>query len=98
MTVAAQAQKALDMKKLNLPPKPAVVAIEVEDYVDWTGEDALRVYVILKDDTPDEELTGDAMIQLKSAIRERLRSHGIKQFAYVRLFSESVRRPEQIEE
>jgi hypothetical protein len=98
MTVAAKAQQALDMKKLDLPDKPQVAAIEVEDYVDWAGDEALRVYVILKDDTRDEELTGDSVIQLKSAIRDRLLSQGIREFPYIRLFSESVRRPEQIQE
>ncbi|MBW3541908.1 MAG: hypothetical protein KY476_16690 [Planctomycetes bacterium] len=98
MTVAKKAQKLLDPRKLDLPPAPRVVAIEVEDYVDWAGDDALRIYVTIPDDTRDEELTGENGLQLKDAIYDRLLAHGIELFPYVRLRTESERREELAEQ
>ena len=98
MPVAENMRDALDLTRLELPASPKVVAIEVEDYVDWSGDDALRVYVILSDDTDEFRLTGDEVLQLKSAIRYSLRSHGIELFPYVRLVKESERRAEPLVE
>lgn len=94
MTMAKKAGKLLNPKSLDLPSRPKVVGIDVEDYVDSAGEEALRVYVIIRDGTRDEELTGESGLQMKRAIRERLQQHGIPLFPYVLYQTESQRRDE----
>ena len=68
-----------------------VVRIEAEEYIDFDGEDALRVTVILDESVSaeDESVTGEDVLNLKGAIRERLRENGITEFAYVYLTKES---------
>jgi hypothetical protein len=70
MTIAEQAKFILDPKKLKLPDRPPIEAIEVEEIYDWEGERALRVQLILSDDTTDEDLTGTSGLQLNLAVRE----------------------------
>jgi len=77
------------LRKLSLPLP--VVDIEVEDYVDADGEDALRVTVILDERTEDRSLTGRAVIQLKEAIHDRLLQQGVTVFPYVFLTKASER-------
>jgi hypothetical protein len=83
MTVVEKARIALDPKKLKLPPRPKIDDIQVEEYADWEGEDALRVQVILAEDTTDDDLTGESAIDLKSAIHDALLAQGIEEFPYV---------------
>jgi hypothetical protein len=83
MTTVEQARILLDPKKLKLPNRPQIAAIEVGEYVSWTGDEGLRVQVILSENTTDEDITGEAVIAIKSAIRAALRSQGIEDFAYV---------------
>lgn len=94
MTVSKQAARLLAPKGLDLPSAPRVLGIEVEDTVDSSGEDALRVYVIIADGTRDKELTGENMLKLKGAIHDKLLAHGIHLFPYVFLRTESQRRDE----
>ncbi len=82
MTAVEQARTILDPKKLKLPARPPVVAIEVEDYVDWEGEDSLQVYVILGEDTTDDDITGEAVVDIKMAIHDALLAKGIQEFPY----------------
>lgn len=79
------ARRALDPRKLALPPRPIVESIEVEEMVDWEGDEGLRVQVIIGEDTRDEELTGKFGIALRFAIREALAAEGIEQFPYTYL-------------
>jgi hypothetical protein len=60
-----------------------VEAIHVEDYVDWTGDPALRVQVILPEETEVEKISGDEVSELRSAIHESLRSRGVTLWPYV---------------
>ena len=89
MTTVKQARTILDLKNLNLPPRPPIDLIEVEDYVTWDGDEALRVQVILGEDTTDEDITGEAVIAIKSAIRESLFAAGIERFPYTSLAKRS---------
>ncbi len=92
-------RSALRLKSLDLPPKPRVLSIEAEDYVDWTGDEALRVWVTIAEDTTDEELlNGKATIQLKNAIHDSLLSKGITLFPYIRITKPSERYPSDEEE
>ena len=83
MTTVEKARRALNPKKLKLPARPPVEAIEVEEMVDWEGEEGLRVQVILGEDTTDDDLTGESAIELKFAIRDALSAEGIEEFPYV---------------
>jgi hypothetical protein len=92
MPVDAKTRAALKLKNLKLPPKPRVLAIEAEDYVDWTGDDALRIWVVIDENTTDEEVqNGKAIIQLKRAIHDSLLAKGITLFPYMTLTKPSER-------
>jgi hypothetical protein len=75
--------------KLELPPNPRVVDIQVDDYVDTDGEDALRVTVILDEDVQVENVRAEDTIAMKSAIRQRIREQGIDLWPYIRLAKQS---------
>lgn len=99
MPVDTRVQDALRLESLNLPPRPRVIAIEAEDYVDYSGEEALRVWITIAEETTDEELrNGPATIQLKNAIRDSIRAKGITLFPYIRLGKPSELLPGQDEE
>lgn len=83
MLVDEKTLEALDLKSLSLPPTPPVLAVEVDDYTDSSGEPALRVLVTLKEDADVENLKGEAVSELKSTIRKSLRSHGVSLFPYI---------------
>lgn len=74
---------ALSLEKLRLPHPPDILDVVPEEYTDFSGEEALRVYVILSDDTDENQLTGDRVLQIKSAIHESLLERGIDRFPYV---------------
>lgn len=95
MAVDEKTREALDLKKLQFPPRPPIDAIEVEPYENWYGEESLEVYVILNDSTCDDDLTGENVIQIKSAIAESLLDNGIRLFPYIRLIRQSDYREEQ---
>ena len=82
MSAADKARQVLDLKALTLPPKPKVLEITVEDYVDSTGDPSLRVDVVLDEATTDEEL-GEDTFRMKQAIFHRLRSAGIEEYPYI---------------
>ena len=75
----------------DLPDSLPVVDVEVADYVDSAGDDALRVRVILDEQVEDAGLSGAAVVRLKAAIRECLLRRGITVFPYVFLAKASER-------
>lgn len=82
MAIAEKARRLLDLKTLRLPAKPHVLELTVEDYVDWTGDDALRVDVVIDEATTDEEL-GEDTFRMKRAISACLLAEGIEEFPYI---------------
>jgi hypothetical protein len=92
MPVDTRIQEALRLDKLDLPAKPRVLSIEAEDYVDWTGDDALRVWVTIAEDTADVDVgNGHAISRLKNAIHDSLLAKGITLFPYITLTKPSER-------
>lgn len=89
MAQVQQIDEALNLDELNLPPKPRVLRVFWQPYVDWQGEESLKVWVILDDATTDSELTGEWSQTLQSRIHNRLRDRGITQFAYISVAGES---------
>src|SRR2546421_7318783 len=83
MSVDAKAREALDLKSLSFPPSLPVIRLEVEDYTDWDGDPALRVLVVLDESVDEEQVSGEDAGDLKFAIRESLRKHGITLFPYI---------------
>jgi hypothetical protein len=93
MAVNEKTREALALGIPPLPPSPPIEAIEAEAYEDSTGEESLQVWVILSDSTRDEDLTGEHVMEIKSALRERLLSKGIRLFPYIRLVKRSDYHP-----
>jgi hypothetical protein len=91
MAVDQEAREALDLNSLQLPSELPVVRLEVEDYTDWSGEPALKVWVILDESVEidiDKGL-GEAVSRLKASIHDRLLDHGITLFPYIFLAKQS---------
>ena len=89
MPVEAAIHDALKKEKLTLPDRPVIEDIEADYIEDSSGQDALEVWVILSDATRDEELTGESVVQIKSAISESLLDGGIDLFPYIRFVTRS---------
>ncbi|MBW3542879.1 MAG: hypothetical protein KY476_21665 [Planctomycetes bacterium] len=93
MAVIDAAREALDLSKLQLPPSPPVTQLECEDYTDAEGESALRILAVIDESTDLEQVTGHDVGELKYAIRQSLRRHGINLFPYIFLA-----KPSELEE
>jgi hypothetical protein len=89
MTVDQKIREALRIKELKRPRNPRVVDVRIEDYVDTSGEDALRVLVVLDEKVRVEKITGREVIDLKMAIRDWIREQGVKLWPYIFLAKQS---------
>ena len=69
--------------KLGLPKSELVRRIVVEDYEDWTGEDSLRVYIVVADDAPEDDRIGPMLWPVKDAIRDTISGSGESRFPYI---------------
>jgi hypothetical protein len=85
MPVDQKIRNALKLSRLKakLPENPRVVDIQVEDYVDTDGEDALRVMVILDEDVDVEKLRAEDITALTNTIRRRVREQGVELWTYI---------------
>ena len=88
MAVDEKTIEALDLTKLSLPPSPPVSRIEVEDYEDSLGEPALRLLVVVRENTDMTKVSGEQIGEVKAAIRENLAAHGISRFPYIFIATE----------
>jgi hypothetical protein len=91
MPVADKALAAIDLKQFKLPPDLPIVGVEVEEIVDWSGDDALRVWLILDESADAEHFSGKSIISLKSLIHKRLLQAGVTLFPYVKIAKASER-------
>jgi hypothetical protein len=78
-----EARRALDIKSLPFSRSLPVIRLEAEDYTDSTGEPSLRILVVLDESVDEEKVNGEEVGDLKSAIRENLRRHGVTVFPYI---------------
>jgi hypothetical protein len=76
--------RVLELSTLNLPAKPKVDEIRWERIVDWQGEDALQVWIVLDDATRTQDLKG-ARTPIQRAVHDALLQAGIELFPIVRL-------------
>lgn len=81
-TITDDARRILTLQAVQRLSTIPVVGVEVEEEFGTDGEDALRVWIIIPDETPDESLTGRAVIDLKFGIRQLLIQNGIELFPY----------------
>jgi hypothetical protein len=82
MSVDTKAQAVLGLNALPAPPGVRVLSVQAEDHTDWEGQPALRVNVVIDDDT-DVVKHALALADFKRAIHRRLREHGITLFPYI---------------
>lgn len=87
MAVDLTVRKAQDVLKLSklkskLPRDPKLVDIQVEDYVDTDGEDALRVTVVLDEDVDVEKVDDENVTIIIRTIHDRIRAAGIDRWPY----------------
>lgn len=83
MTIVEAAYEALENAKESLPRPPRIQRLMVEDEIDMEGRDALRVTVVMPDDTRDDEIAGGHTLDLNWAIYQALQAKGINLFPYV---------------
>lgn len=91
-TIIEDARKILTLENVVPLSTLPVVGVEVEEDFGTDGEDALRVWIMIPDDTPDEAITGQATLDLKYGIRKMLIREGIELFPYVSLRTETERK------
>ena len=73
----------------ELPDRPKILDIMSTLHIDSTGDDPLRVWVILDDDTKEDERPRAATKSIERAIREALTAEDIALFPYVRYRTKS---------
>ena len=74
----------LDLASLKLPRKPKVRRVVIEPYVDHTGGNELRVWIIFDDATTDREFMSQAMLEVTEVITDALLEMGELRFPYTR--------------
>jgi|SRR5690625_2112796 len=84
-------QNLLAPDALNLPERPKVASIEVKEGIDSIGEEALRVFVVLEESETDEMRRWKNVAPIHRIIHQKLLSHGIRLWPYVRFVKESER-------
>ncbi len=93
MSITQQVREALSLdelqKRLPMPQELGAVSVEVEEYVDHDGEDALRVWIVLRDDVDEDKFPYDDVLKLKWGIRQRLRELGETRFPYTHFHKQS---------
>jgi hypothetical protein len=89
MPVVEEARRALDLKTLSLPQGIPVLRVETEDYTDWEGQPALRVLVVIAESVDPYKISGQDVGNLKAAIRQALKRHGMTLFPYIFLAKQS---------
>lgn len=89
MTVAERAKQILDLSKLELPPRPRIVEVEAEEFVDHMGDDALWIYLYIAEDTLDKDYDAGSIIQIRRVISDFLSLNGVEQSVYTRILKKS---------
>jgi hypothetical protein len=91
MAVDQKIRDALKLSKLKtkLPKNPRVVDVRVEEYVDTSGEDALRVTVVLDEGVDVETLSAEDITAMTREIRARVRDQGFELWPYIQFVKQS---------
>ena len=99
----AELARVLNTGKLKLPDRPRVTHVWAEDYTDWSGDDALAVFILLADSTPKSDRTYEQIEPIERAVFDALRDSGESRFPYLttileREFANKFVPPRQIPE
>ncbi|MBI1849459.1 MAG: hypothetical protein HYR85_03840 [Planctomycetes bacterium] len=78
-------KKTLDLKKLRLPKPNRVVDIRFKRDQEWTGEDAVWIWVILDDRTPEKERAYVKLMPIFDAIEKAVSASGLGLWPHVRV-------------
>lgn len=76
---------ALDLARLDLPATPRVTALRGEDYTDTSGDETIRIHILLDEAADMSNVSGRDVGELKNAIRKSLHDHGVTVFPYFKL-------------
>ncbi len=89
MTVIEETRSALALESLGLPQSLRVQRLEAEEYANADGEPSLRILVVIDESVDVAHVSGRDVSEMKSAIRESIRRHGIDLFAYIFIAKQS---------
>lgn len=81
--------EALDLDRLNLPARPRVRRIVWHDYRDWAGDEALRIWALLDDRTPDRDRAWKRIHPIDRAIRKAIDDIGEERFPYITFWTQA---------
>ena len=83
-------EQHLDIVAKEAGGEGVVDHVEVSEYQDWTGEDALKVVVILDESLPRERRASWKTLQpMERAIHQAVLDQGIDLFPYIRYIKAS---------
>lgn len=73
----------------QLPKVPRVERFQCEVYLDSTGDDAVRIWAIISESTPDSKREWKVIAPIEDAIRGALRKHRVSLFPYIEFVKQS---------
>jgi hypothetical protein len=85
MAVDQNTLDALRLDSLVVPADLKVEDLRVEEYTDHDGDDALRVTIVLADDTDFSQGIGGKLNTLIRSINDNLLQRGVTLFPYTRI-------------
>ncbi len=71
-----QLERILAPESLDLPAQPEIVALRAEPS-EFVSEDALRVWIIVPDSTPEEQLDLAHLRPIREAVERAFEEHGV---------------------
>jgi len=77
-------ENILKPENLDLPPIPKVDAIEWFPFTDSVGDPAIRITVIIPDDTPPDHRERKLTREIEDRIARAIRDTGIEDSPYIR--------------
>lgn len=88
MVTRDELNRSFGLEELELPDKPQVVDVKLRLIEDSGGDDAIEVIVVLANDTGDEDITSEAIKQIKRTITDSLLKHDHCQSRYFEFATE----------
>ncbi|MBI1367030.1 MAG: hypothetical protein GC162_00100 [Planctomycetes bacterium] len=89
MVTNSKIESILDPKSLELPNRPVVKRIQVQQDVDSLGDRAFRVWVILDDQTSDDERRWVMLAPIEERIKQKLSETGFEEWPYLTFRTEA---------
>jgi len=84
MKIKEQIDEAIRLDRLRLPRTPKVVSVRCNLMVDSIGDDAIDVWVLVDDSTPDEGLSWDRVQPIHEEIHRALREAEVELWPYIK--------------